>query len=302
MRTPIALATLAVALAAPGVAQNVSILDFDDLVGSGPMPAGYGGIDDWGSWSYSDVPNPSLPPSSGDVRLSANDPQRILRFGREVIFGGVSVVCEGPYQLRFIRGGQVVSSSPLRPPNTGGPSSRIVAGNIGPIDAIRLVTATDAHAIDDLVYAVIPATLGSTFCSPNQTNSLGGWGVLAASGSDVVADNDLTLHVTDLPQNSFGFVIVSATQGFVPGVPGPGILCLSGQIGRFVGPGQIQSSGSSGSFDLPVDLGQIPTPTGFVTTMAGDTWNFQAWYRDVHPFNPPVPTSHFTSGVEIVFQ
>ncbi|MEM6673832.1 MAG: hypothetical protein AAF726_13390 [Planctomycetota bacterium] len=302
MKTPITLAALALTLLAPSAAQTVTILDFDDLVGMGPMPTGYGGIDDWGSWSYSDVPNPSLPPSSGEVRLSSNDPQRILRFGREVIFGGVSIVCEAPYQLRFIRDGQVVSSSQFRPPNAGGPPFRVAAGSVGPIDAIRLVTSTDAHAIDDLVYAEVPSTLGDIFCTPNQTNSLGGWGVLTASGSSVVADNDLTLHVTDLPQNSFGFAIVSATQGFLPGVPGPGILCLNGEIGRYVGPGQIQNSGSSGSFDLSIDLGQIPTPTGFVPTMAGDTWNFQAWYRDFDPVNPPVPTSHFTSGVEIVFQ
>jgi hypothetical protein len=55
------------------------------------------------------------------------------------------------------------------------------------------------------------------------------------------------------------------------------------------------NSGTTGSFDIVLDLTQVPTSTGFASTMAGDTWNFQVWYRDQ-------PLSHFTSGVEIVFQ
>jgi len=74
-------------------------------------------------------------------------------------------------------------------------------------------------------------------------------------------------------------------------------LCLGGSIGRFVGPGQVMNSGASGSFTLTVDLSALPTPTGLVTAQPGETWNFQAWYRDANPG----PTSNFTDAVAVTF-
>ena len=44
-----------------------------------------------------------------------------------------------------------------------------------------------------------------------------------------------------------------------------------------------------------LDLGAIPTPTAFVAVQPGETWNFQAWYRDSGQTN-------FTDGLEILFQ
>ena len=73
----------------------------------------------------------------------------------------------------------------------------------------------------------------------------------------------------------------------------------SGAIGRYVGPGQIQNSGGNGSFTLPLDLTQMPTPTGLVAAQAGETWNFTTWYRDAVGGSA---TSNFTDGVEVTFQ
>lgn len=147
-----------------------------------------------------------------------------------------------------------------------------------------------------LAPSLVPAgqVIGVRFCHQPQVNSSGVAGRLSATGSVVAADNDVTLHAWDLPQNSFGFAIVSRTQGVVMGPTGL-VLCITGDIGRYVGPAQIMNSGTTGSFDIALDLTQVPTSTGFVPTMAGDTWNFQVWYRDV-------PHSRFTSGVKIVFQ
>ena len=41
-----------------------------------------------------------------------------------------------------------------------------------------------------------------------------------------------------------------------------------------------------------------PTPTGLVQVAAGETWNFQAWYRDANPG----PTSNFTPSVSVLFE
>ncbi len=77
------------------------------------------------------------------------------------------------------------------------------------------------------------------------------------------------------------------------------MLCLTGSIGRYVGPGQIRNSGATGEFSLALNLTQHPTPSGFVSVLAGDTWNFTAWYRDAVG---GVATSNFTNGRSILFQ
>ena len=91
----------------------------------------------------------------------------------------------------------------------------------------------------------------------------------------------------------------SPNQGFVqnPGAS-EGNLCVSGMIGRYVGPGQIQQSNAAGAFSLPIDLNLIPSPTGFVVAGPGDRFNFQAWYRDTNAMGA---TSYFTNGLEITF-
>jgi hypothetical protein len=139
--------------------------------------------------------------------------------------------------------------------------------------------------------------LGTNYCTANP-NSTGAAGSISATGSLQVASNNFVLAVEELPLNSFGFFLVSRSQGFVP-MPGgsQGNLCLSGAIGRFQN--QIQSSGATGSFSIPVNLTAIPTPTGTVAAQAGDTWNFQAWHRDAVG---GVPTSNFTDGLGVLFQ
>lgn len=123
---------------------------------------------------------------------------------------------------------------------------------------------------------------------------------MAASGCNDVAVNDLTLTASELPSDAFGFFITSQTQGFVmqPGTS-VGNLCLSGNIGRYVAPGQVLNSGAQGSFSLVLDLTQTPQPSGLVSIAAGETWNFQAWHRDTLPSGP---TSNYTEGFEISFQ
>lgn len=140
--------------------------------------------------------------------------------------------------------------------------------------------------------------LGTNYCMAVQ-NSTGVIGEIGGEGSPVVAANDATLNVSGIPSLAFGFFIVSPNQGFVQNPGGSdGNLCLSGQIGRYVGPGQIQQSNTSGEFDLNIDLNAIPSPSGFFSVAPGDTLNFQAWYRDSGPAGP---TSNFTNGLQVSF-
>ena len=142
--------------------------------------------------------------------------------------------------------------------------------------------------------------VGTSYCGPAVTNSSGGPGEITATGSIAAIDNNLTLHVSSLPQSSFGFYLVSLSQAFTANPGGSmGNLCLGGAIGRYVGPGQIQNSGTTGEFSLALDLTQTPQPTGFVTVQAGQTWNYQCWFRDAVG---GVATSNFTDGLEIAYQ
>ena len=57
------------------------------------------------------------------------------------------------------------------------------------------------------------------------------------------------------------------------------------------------NSGATGAFSLQLDLTSVPTPAGPVAVQPGETWYWQAWFRD----NNPTPTSNFTDGIAILF-
>jgi hypothetical protein len=123
---------------------------------------------------------------------------------------------------------------------------------------------------------------------------------MSADGTSNVMNNDVRLVASDLPLSAFGFFLTSRARGLILNPGGShGNLCLAGSIGRFVGPGQIQNSGALGEIALQLNLTTMPTPTGFVSVVAGDTWNFTAWYRDAIGGSA---TSNFADGLEIVFQ
>ncbi len=139
---------------------------------------------------------------------------------------------------------------------------------------------------------------GTNYCMAN-TNSTGLTASISAAGSSVASHNNVTLTTSDLPNNSFGFFLVSTSQGFVPNPGGSsGNLCLGGAIGRYVGPGQIQNSGQTGEVSLQLDLTMVPQPPGAVSIIAGDTFNWTTWYRDAVG---GVATSNFSDGLSILF-
>ena len=141
-------------------------------------------------------------------------------------------------------------------------------------------------------------TVGTVFCDPAVPNSLGLPATVRAEGSDHAAANDVRLTIEALPPNTVGYFLASRTQGFVAG-PGPsqGNLCLGGSVGRYIT--TVLDSGPSGTYSMQLDLTSIPQPTGAVAVVAGETWNFQSWYRDqLLGF----PSSNFTEAIEILFQ
>jgi len=142
---------------------------------------------------------------------------------------------------------------------------------------------------------VKPRALGESYCSPAVPHSGGIPGRMEAFGVPYWWFNDVRLDAFDLPPNKFAYFLVSASQAFVA-TPGgsQGNLCLGGNIGRYAS--SVMNSGPGGTISLNIDLANLPTspPSSVIT---GDTWHFQAWFRDTNPN----PTSNFTDGLTIRF-
>ncbi|MEM8711072.1 MAG: hypothetical protein AAGG01_08975, partial [Planctomycetota bacterium] len=148
-------------------------------------------------------------------------------------------------------------------------------------------------------YWVRRTEFGLPYCGAAVRNATGCVGVLNVTGSDEVSVNQLRLEATGLPQNVFGFFLVSRATGLVYQPPGSrGALCLGGSIGRFVGPGQIQNSGSAGALLLDVDLTSLPSPNGPIAAASGETFMFQAWHRDQFA----TATSNFTTATAVTLR
>ncbi len=137
---------------------------------------------------------------------------------------------------------------------------------------------------------------GTNYCGPAVANSAGAPARIWAGGSGV-AGEALTLVARQLPTDRFGFFLASANQGFVQPPGSQGFICLGGSIARYGSPKQVRNSGPAGRFELEIDTGSIPlSPPASV--MPGETWNFQAWFRDKNPGS----TSNFTDAVAVTFQ
>lgn len=145
--------------------------------------------------------------------------------------------------------------------------------------------------------------LGASSCAP-VANSTDAPATLLVSGSPYVDTNRLSLTVMDLPPLSFGmFAAATAVgPGFTP-AGGDGLLCLGqpngGGIGRFDRPGEILRADASGTLRLLPDLHDLPTPGGRIVGLAGQTWSFQLWYRDVVA---GLPTFNFSEGKSVLLR
>ncbi|MEM6671406.1 MAG: hypothetical protein AAF726_01100 [Planctomycetota bacterium] len=141
-------------------------------------------------------------------------------------------------------------------------------------------------------------SIGVSECDAVE-NSTGEAGTIAALGSRSAVADRVTLIAYQLPVDRMGYFLSSRERGLVNQPGGSrGVLCLGGAIGRYVGRGDVQDTSTSGMLVLDLELARTPTPTGFVSIAAGETWRFQAWHRDMDPG----PTSNFTDAVAVSFR
>ncbi len=208
-------------------------------------------------------------------------------------FGAVRAVLEleDPQNLVGIEFFQIIQDTLFVPSITApGFSARLTLQN---------AAGTELAVIDLTEINGSPGLTTGNYCAANP-NSTGASAFMAFQGSLAIADNDATLFAFSLPADSFGYFLVSETQGLIMNPAGSaGNLCIVGSIGRYVGPGQIQNSGSQQSISLGIDLTNVPQPHGGEPTLPGMTWNFTAWFRDVSAQG--ATTSNFADGLSLTF-
>jgi hypothetical protein len=148
----------------------------------------------------------------------------------------------------------------------------------------------------ELIIAINSSSIGTTICAQSIPNTLGVFAHITAAGSDLAAAGEFELTASDLPNNSFGYFLVGTQVGLVATPIGE--VCVGGNIGRFVGPGQIMNTGSNGSYTLTI-VG--PFPGNPATAIAsGSTYVFQSWNRE--PFLNPPTNSRLSDAVSILFR
>ncbi len=196
-------------------------------------------------------------------------------------------------------------AGPLR--NNGGPNSTHGPPAGSPlVDAANqvLFPLTDQRGAPRVgggvdIGAVDGGVPNITMCT-GVPNSSGRIGSIATAGSLDVANDSLSLFMYDIPTQVFGIFIASPQSAAPVSPPGSiGQLCLGGSIGRFVGPGQVQSSGAEGVIALSISLSSIPQGNGSVVAMPGATWFFQGWPRDVAG---GTNTSNDSQGIGVTLQ
>ncbi|MFT4541894.1 MAG: hypothetical protein ACI835_004356 [Planctomycetota bacterium] len=175
-------------------------------------------------------------------------------------------------------------------------------------DLVEVTAGTDPINFEDR-----PASVGTPYCTTHQfhhemvncpcwnagsalggcANSTGLGALMCGGGSPSVSADDLTLSASALPPGQFGVFFMGGGQIRAPF--GDGFRCVGSTAGqtihRFNPP---MSSGAQGVANL---AGAI---SGSGQISAGQTWNFQFWYRD--PSGPCGTAYNLSSALSVVFQ
>ncbi|MEM6675571.1 MAG: hypothetical protein AAF726_22160 [Planctomycetota bacterium] len=147
-----------------------------------------------------------------------------------------------------------------------------------------------------LVEPIPDEVAGVQYCESNL-NSTGRSAWIAAFGDHTVSSPHV-LRCLDAPAGVPCYVLTSRQPAFVPNVSGSsGNLCLGGTgFGRFSN--FVALTDPQGRYELQLDPAAIAQPNGTVAANVGETWYFQAWFRDS---SGGTPTSNLSNGVALRF-
>ncbi|MFT4646975.1 MAG: hypothetical protein ACI9X4_000181 [Glaciecola sp.] len=210
-------------------------------------------------------------------RVNATD-WNIFACTLKVVHGRLAI-SEAPYNVEAM-----TLSGPLQNFPQLASASRLSGGSPEGETRAALIWVSESQSGDlairgALVDAGDRTPLGHQYCY-GAVNSTGrGALILAQASLTNFIFEDLTAH--NLPLNQFGYFLAGSGFGYIQNPGGSdGALCLGGGIGRYNQAGEIRNSGSTGTIELSFEPDQIRQPLGPVTAVSGQTWRFQAWFRD----------------------
>ena len=140
---------------------------------------------------------------------------------------------------------------------------------------------------------------GGDFLGGGCKNSTGSGGVLTPSGSADHAADDLVMTATQLPPNTPVIFIMApeATRSSLA----DGNLCLSpGNLKIIrITPTQVSSQSGTAAIGPGIVQWSVDSPVDVAEIFLGDTWHFQAYYRDMS--SACGGNSNLTNAVRVTF-
>jgi len=157
------------------------------------------------------------------------------------------------------------------------------------------LNGSTSTSIDNIDIFRVDTSIGTPFCSPPSPNSSGDRARIEAAGLVASEDNWFFLGMNGAPPGRVAMFLAGSQAAIATNPAGSqGSLCLGGAVVRLTGTvGVIRADGSYGS---RVDL-SLPT-LPMQTIGIGETWHFQAWFRDANPG----PTTNFTDALSVTFE
>jgi DNA-binding beta-propeller fold protein YncE len=221
-----------------------------------------------------------------------------------VLRGGAQV--QGSNNFQMDRAGEVLTSNALFLLASVGSELTFTVVPFGSQTRLGLDRDLDgAFDYDEVLAGSDPAdpnslpSIGASYCGPAVANSTGSPAVISAAGNLSAAANEVRINLAQVPVGSVGYLLNATAAGLVPNAGGSqGTLCLGGSVGRHNAAGLVMTANASGQMHLDLDLTNTPTPTGAVSILAGQTWRYQCWYRDLNP----TITSNFSDAIVLTFQ
>ena len=138
---------------------------------------------------------------------------------------------------------------------------------------------------------------GAAFYCVGAPNSVGPGARMGVTGPTSLVIDQMTLRAYGMPPGQFSVFCYGPDVDQVP--VGDGFLCIgAGAKGIFRLLPPILVDGS-GTVSRAVDIGAPPLGSGAGQVLAGETWNFQSWYRD--PKGPGGSGSNFTDAMAVTF-
>jgi hypothetical protein len=161
--------------------------------------------------------------------------------------------------------------------------------------ALCLLPVTNAQDVGDAYCFGNDCPCDNDDPNGGSANSTGSGAVLAGSGSASISADDLTLCGTNLPQASLCLVLISGGQADLPFKDGK--LCLApSSLKRLA---KHSNSNNKGKVCYPKLVGSF-LDQGRVLS-AGETWNFQLWYRDGGKGSPCGTHANTSNALSVTF-